>query len=390
MKYFYALNLLTILLVRCSSFQPEKNKIPVIDIENMIENNQEIPASDVVSNITYTPLQTNNKCFIRYISKALFTKDYILINNNNKELYCFNYDGQFVKQIGREGRGPGEFNEIIDIAFNESLNNIYILSSNTQIDVFSLEGKYLKSLKIDSEAPGTIASIDNFIVINNNNDAGKATYRYVIYNTDGELISRFENPYHFDSKSGIFSMLHECFFYEINSKLFVKDFHSDTIYSISSDNFSPEIVLQTGKYAITPQVRSTKEFVMDGSKNIMFTNILESKNKLYVKFRYDKKTYTLLMDKTTKKNISPVFLSNNKYNSFDGGIEIKPSFYFLHNNTEYFVQTFFPYELKTYILSDDFKSSTPKYPEKKKQLEELANSLDENDNPVLMLVKLKE
>ena len=31
-----------------------------------------------------------------------------------------------------------------------------------------------------------------------------------------------------------------------------------------------------------------------------------------------------------------------------------------------------------------------KYPEKKKQLEQLANSLDENDNPVLMLVKLKE
>jgi len=31
-----------------------------------------------------------------------------------------------------------------------------------------------------------------------------------------------------------------------------------------------------------------------------------------------------------------------------------------------------------------------KHPEKKKELEKLANSLDENDNPVLMLVKLKE
>ncbi len=30
------------------------------------------------------------------------------------------------------------------------------------------------------------------------------------------------------------------------------------------------------------------------------------------------------------------------------------------------------------------------YNEKKKELEQLANSLDENDNPVLMLVKLKE
>ncbi len=48
------------------------------------------------------------------------------------------------------------------------------------------------------------------------------------------------------------------------------------------------------------------------------------------------------------------------------------------------------YELKQYVESDAFKNSTPKYPEKKKQLEQLANSLNENDNPVLMLVKLKE
>ena len=35
------------------------------------------------------------------------------------------------------------------------------------------------------------------------------------------------------------------------------------------------------------------------------------------------------------------------------------------------------------------KKITPKYSEKKKALEKLANSLDENDNPVLMIVKLK-
>jgi hypothetical protein len=35
------------------------------------------------------------------------------------------------------------------------------------------------------------------------------------------------------------------------------------------------------------------------------------------------------------------------------------------------------------------KKITSKYPEKKKELEKLANSLNENANPVLMLVKLK-
>jgi len=45
--------------------------------------------------------------------------------------------------------------------------------------------------------------------------------------------------------------------------------------------------------------------------------------------------------------------------------------------------------IKIHVASQEFKNSTPQYPEKKKALEKLVNSIDENDNPVLMLVKLK-
>ena len=59
-------------------------------------------------------------------------------------------------------------------------------------------------------------------------------------------------------------------------------------------------------------------------------------------------------------------------------------------NDTLIVSWFEPYQLKMYVASETFKNSTPKYPEKKKELEELAASIDENDNPVLMHVKLKE
>ena len=47
-------------------------------------------------------------------------------------------------------------------------------------------------------------------------------------------------------------------------------------------------------------------------------------------------------------------------------------------------------QLKSHVASEAFKNSTPKYPEKKKKLEELAKSLKETDNPVLMVVRLKK
>ncbi|MGI5913960.1 MAG: hypothetical protein ACOX5K_04455 [Bacteroidales bacterium] len=48
-----------------------------------------------------------------------------------------------------------------------------------------------------------------------------------------------------------------------------------------------------------------------------------------------------------------------------------------------------PYELKSHVSGDDFQNSIPKCPEKKKDLEKFANSLEETDNPVLVMVRLK-
>jgi len=66
------------------------------------------------------------------------------------------------------------------------------------------------------------------------------------------------------------------------------------------------------------------------------------------------------------------------------------SYYCDKQDKEYLIGEVNPFQLKAYVASEKFKNSTPKYPEKKKALEQLANSLTENDNPVLMLVKLKQ
>jgi len=52
------------------------------------------------------------------------------------------------------------------------------------------------------------------------------------------------------------------------------------------------------------------------------------------------------------------------------------------------VNIIYPYELKINVISNRFKNSNLRCAELKKELEQLANSL--NDNPVLMLVKLKK
>ena len=77
-------------------------------------------------------------------------------------------------------------------------------------------------------------------------------------------------------------------------------------------------------------------------------------------------------------------------NDLDNGPNFKIQNTVTVDGTEYLVSWINAFELKTYVASEEFKNSTPKYPEKKKELEQMANSLNENDNPILMLVKLKE
>jgi hypothetical protein len=74
-------------------------------------------------------------------------------------------------------------------------------------------------------------------------------------------------------------------------------------------------------------------------------------------------------------------------NDIDGGINFMPKYAV---NDTLLVGWFEAYHLKMYVASDFFKNSAPKFPEKKKELEKLAASLNENDNPVLMIIKMKK
>jgi hypothetical protein len=74
-------------------------------------------------------------------------------------------------------------------------------------------------------------------------------------------------------------------------------------------------------------------------------------------------------------------------NDIDGGINFSPMY---SPNERTLVSWFNAYDLKAHVASEAFRSSTPKYPERKHELEALANRLKDDDNPVLMVVTFEE
>ena len=96
---------------------------------------------------------------------------------------------------------------------------------------------------------------------------------------------------------------------------------------------------------------------------------------------YNKETGEFCFCEPTNTD-NPLFTSG-LYNDIDGGPRFFPT---KQINDSTMVMTVSAMELKNHIASEDFKKSNPKFPEKKKQLEKLANSLSKYANPVLMVV----
>jgi hypothetical protein len=130
--------------------------------------------------------------------------------------------------------------------------------------------------------------------------------------------------------------------------------------------------------------------------------MFETKHFIFLEYAYRNKAAIFTLNKITKKTFL-AYMPGVKFssmltraciiNDFDGGLPLsfRPVYYYyVENGSEYIASLISPFNLKGYISSGEFKNSAAKYPEKKKELEDLANSLKEFDNPVLMIVRLKK
>jgi hypothetical protein len=96
-----------------------------------------------------------------------------------------------------------------------------------------------------------------------------------------------------------------------------------------------------------------------------------------------KKEFTFIKPTNIIEQIEPTGILND----IDGGVNFFPMY---AANSNVFISAIDAISLKKYVSSETFKNSKPKYPEKKRELESLANRLKDTDNPVLMVVTLEE
>lgn len=355
-----------------------------------------IQLSDIADDITYIPLDNSIPISKPYSTSINILKNYIYLSVRDIGIIRFNKDGSIPKVIGKNGRGPGEWQYSMSVAVDDRTGTIYVMDSNNEIKVYNKNGSYRRDLKLPESQDGFnftgVTFYNSQLFASQFINMGHAKYNWIIIDTLGNIIKQKLNPIAtFSSNMGGSGGT-----FKFEDKISYWNWYNDTIYSISPNfNYRASFIFSLGDGKIPLQrisPPSPAEFPNIMAKYYLSINFLETKRFLLYRYAHDKKVTLALIEKHTLKTY--LTAGDDKdggiQNDLDGGLMFNPVHYFSEDNREFLLGLIDPFQLKKYIPSVEFEKSSSKFPEKKNSLKHLSDRIKETDNQILMIVRLKK
>lgn len=389
-----------VFLFGCQVNNRTENGLKVYSLENTYKADKLRLSELGIKDIRYLPLETTEECVIASIDNLYF-HDYTynkivpaknsFFFKNSRKIFRFNYSGEFEKMISPIGRGPAEVDVIFDFDVDVNTNDIYILSAwQRKIKIYNEDGDYLREINLpnDCHCGKLVVHGDKIILYCGNYAQGE--FSYIIMDFNGNILKYFRNNHQFLGKSiSGYAITPENIFYKVDGKLFKKEAYSDTIYSFAGDSFVPHMVVDEGDRLISPEVLILKSRTEICDNYIQPMNLFEFGDFVFYQYIYiydppSNVVYNGFIGSKTGDFAAVFDARTGIVNDIDGGPNFQPLFAIGESEV---VSLRDPFFLKSYIKSDDFKNSSPKNPERKREFERFVNSLEETDNPVLIFAK---
>ena len=394
-QFSIAYIILFVFCFQCSSNNKKK-------VENNISGNESlitIRVEDKIDNLIQydslfesfraIPLETSSECLLNKPVKVVIHDHKFFIQDHNNVLYVFNIDGSYIRQIGNKGRGPEEFITLSDFDF-DSLGNIYIID-RSKIVKYSSNGDHIRSFPLNYNTGGFICYPEQLIVRDNSRFiiwGGSSGIRenenedlYAMYEIteSGEIINRY-----FPLIRKIDNRRHR--FREYSQEHLIDPLYGiDTIFSICKDTVYAKYYIDFGKYRIPKEIPgnltdfSSFKLEMDECCASTVMDFTEINGWIYFVFRYQGLAYFNYYSKTLRKTFtykysSDYFPQKSIVWKIDSGWE------------DSFITLIEPTHIIEQINRIDNMNHLSR---KDRVLIESLESVDELDNPVLFIVKMK-
>lgn len=386
MQRLYAILVGSIIIIMASSCQSDKDAGALIefDIPEAINNPEEIKMSDFISQISYIALETTQESLIGRVHTLVPAEDKFLISSRSKTVHVFSDNGEYIKDIGKIGKGPGEYVDARSVFWDDNLQEVIIYNiGNANLQFYTIDGEIKRTFK----APHSPMFVYRQ---QNGNFLGSLLFeaqfdsifgRHFQFDTLG-IVVPYGQQKDAEEQNIPLTFAMPSFFQMGDLDFFIPE-RSDTIFQIGDTELIPFAVLGLSDKMMPDKVYFNRDASSEvKSKYIYSINAIGlSEHEFVAEFKIGSNRFIAFCD---IKNGSSKIVELDELgipNDIDGGLPITNFFYSTISNG-YMYMALSPIYFKSGLEEGILKNPSPEFIE-------MVSNFDEEANPVIIKMKLK-
>lgn len=259
--YFLCLGLLYACQGKQSSVEmvvEETSGYPVlIPFEKGVGQMREVTLSELAADVRYIPLETTSQSLLKRVSGVLYDRStHQLYLSDLRGVFRFSDEGKFINKLGRSGQGPGEYNYVRSMAMDKQKGHICLLSSGKLI-FYAMDGTWIQDVRSPDEMQFALLndSCIAYFIYNN----GYQKNSLLLTNMEGDSLTSFPQYDRTNVKQDgvrrIFMGAKDRFLFSYAGKTCFKDYYSDSLFVVTPDSLQARYVFRMGKYKIPAESR---------------------------------------------------------------------------------------------------------------------------------------
>ncbi|WP_106831223.1 6-bladed beta-propeller [Parabacteroides pacaensis] len=365
-----------------------EDKIYVVDV-NVSDDMKNIgdTGTEYFIDCQFIQLDTDTNNVIGEVSKIIVTdgRIYILDTFKAQSVFIFDTTGKYINKIYRQGKGPGEYLQVTDIFYDEREKTINLLDSRGKILIFNKDGNvYKKEINFRFYAFNFQKDINgNYIFNSKNNPFSSFNDKITVFSsTQKKMYSAFPISEEWKYKSsGIENEL-----IKSGEQIFYIPQLETDVYKITSDSVQLKYHYNFGKYNFPDQYKNPK-YIFPPHPISLVNYILElklfceTKKYLLAKFLFHGQYRINIYDKQKRKSYS--------YNLIDNPL-IEPISFgdIIAMNDDFIITMHSANDVFNMIHNEELQVKYKDGIQKIKN--QLSRPLNEDDNPILCIYRLKK
>ena len=272
---------------------------------------------------------------------------------------------------------------------------------------------------------------DNLFIGHVPNYNGSEIHNFLLFDKSGQVVKSFDNHVQLNRAKPMFFFASDCSMqpFSISERVYVKENANDTLYCLNERNeLIPQFVFDLGKYVYSKERREDGSVTlasplesmrgiiqvpgdltpMVGTSNYIYFSIVARGLPHNITFPERRETtfvpppgfqridsyenrnvfgiYDIISQKTQLLDTDPVSRKMGLVNDIDGSLSFWPKYYTSDNEL---VDVWQAYDMKEILTEEYFDAHEIKNPQAHQRLRELLKNLKEDDNPVIVVGKLK-